>query len=184
MLHACNAVDGTGRKRYPQLGVAARFKRVTRDSLDIFRATAMPGLNLKDIRFPAAVKSDLPDRRPDIADVIYGIHRCSHGHGDDLPSGFELTPIEGNIGDFMFGHNGRVQLSASVVLGLLAVVIFAPENQDQVIPASYKMRLCERVFVVTGWWGGEDRFRELVKIDQSPGFMINFGPWWDDWEPL
>ena len=37
MLHACDAVDGTGKKRYPSLGVAARFKRTIRDSIDIFR---------------------------------------------------------------------------------------------------------------------------------------------------
>jgi hypothetical protein len=30
MLHACNAVDGTGKKRYPKLGVGARFKQTTR----------------------------------------------------------------------------------------------------------------------------------------------------------
>lgn len=28
--------------------------------------------------------------QPDLADLIYGVHRCCHGHGDDLPDGFEL----------------------------------------------------------------------------------------------
>ena len=71
MLHACNAVDGTGKKRYPSLGVAARFKRTIRDSIDIFRMVATPGLNIEQTRFPAAVKSNLSNQRPDIADVIY-----------------------------------------------------------------------------------------------------------------
>ena len=30
------AVDATAKKRYPQLGVASRFKRTIRDGLDIF----------------------------------------------------------------------------------------------------------------------------------------------------
>ena len=92
MVHACNAVDGTAKKRYPQLGVATRFKRAIRDSLDIFRAMAAPGIDFDQSRFPIAVKSDLPDGRPDVADVLYGIHRWVHGHEDELPDGFELTP--------------------------------------------------------------------------------------------
>ena len=71
MQHACNAVDGTGNKRYPQLGVAGRFKHTVRDSLDIFRVMTQPGIDFDQTRFPVAVKSDLPDGRPDIADVLY-----------------------------------------------------------------------------------------------------------------
>ena len=48
MLHACNAEDGTGKKRYPKLGVGARFKRTIRDSLDIFRVIAAPGIEFSD----------------------------------------------------------------------------------------------------------------------------------------
>ena len=36
MRHACNAVDGTAKKRYPQLGVATRFKRTIRQMMEIF----------------------------------------------------------------------------------------------------------------------------------------------------
>jgi hypothetical protein len=92
MVRACNAVDGTGKRRYPQQGVATRFKRTIRDSLNIFGLMAAPAVDFDQSRFPIAVKSDLPDSRPDIADVLYGIHRWNHGHGDELPNGFELTP--------------------------------------------------------------------------------------------
>lgn len=50
--------------------------------------------------------------------------------------------------------------------------------------ARCKMTLCERVFIVNEWWGQEDRCREVVTIDPSPGFMIDFGPWWDNWKPF
>ena len=46
MLHACNAVDGTTKKRYPQQGVATRFRCTIRDSLDIFRVMAAPGIDI------------------------------------------------------------------------------------------------------------------------------------------
>ena len=38
VFHACDAVDETARKRYPSLGVAARFKRTVRDDVDVFQA--------------------------------------------------------------------------------------------------------------------------------------------------
>lgn len=35
MLHACNAVDGTAKKIYPNLGSNARFTKLLRDSYSI-----------------------------------------------------------------------------------------------------------------------------------------------------
>lgn len=45
MVQACNAVDATAKKRYPQLGVATRFKRTIREALDIFGLMAAPGID-------------------------------------------------------------------------------------------------------------------------------------------
>lgn len=58
MLHACNAVDETGRKRYPTLGVGTRFRTALRDSLDIYGVMATPGVDLEKTRFPVGVRSD------------------------------------------------------------------------------------------------------------------------------
>ena len=91
MLHACNAVDAIGNARYPRLGVATQFKRTVRDSLDIFGAMTAQGIDWDQTRFPIAVESDLPDKRPDIADVLYGIHRLGHGHKDEPVSYTHLT---------------------------------------------------------------------------------------------
>ncbi|MCV7342964.1 hypothetical protein [Mycolicibacterium rhodesiae] len=189
MLHACNAVDGTGKKRYPNRRVGARFKRTIRDSIDIFGAVALTGLNVPLLRFPVAVKSDLPDKRPDVADVIYGIHRCTHGHGDELPEGFELTPIQdgGDAVNIRLTLDGKLQLPTSVVMGLLAVAIFAPENNDQVIGGggNYGLTLVWQRLMVNDWWGRGDDFRELVRLDQAPsGFTVDFGRFWNDWKPV
>jgi hypothetical protein len=184
MLHACNAVDGIGKKRYLKLGVAARFKRTMRDSLDIFGAMAMPGINLDETRFPVPVKSDQADKRPDIADIVYGIHRCTQGHGDDLPDGYELMPYAEPIARTRM-HHGKIRLSAATVLGLLAVAVFAPENSGQIIPDGYQLRLHQHTFLISDWWGRQDDFREIIGLirSQSPSVTINFAHWWDDWTP-
>jgi hypothetical protein len=87
MLHACNAVDKAAKKRCPELGVATGCRRIIRESLDIFGLMAAPALDFEHSRFPVTVQSDLPDGRPDIADVLYGVHRSSRGHEEDLPDG-------------------------------------------------------------------------------------------------
>src|SRR5947209_20461860 len=92
MLHAGNAVDGTAKKRYPQQGVATRFKRTIRDSLDIFQIMAAPGIDFEQSRIRIAVKSDMPDACPDFADALYGSHRSNDGQHAGPPEGFQPTP--------------------------------------------------------------------------------------------
>ena len=42
MLRASNAVDATAKKPYPGVGVATRFRRPSRDSLDVLRPMSSP----------------------------------------------------------------------------------------------------------------------------------------------
>ena len=184
MFHACNAIDGTAKKRYPQVGVAVRFKRTTRDALDIFRAMASPGIDFDQTRFPITVKSDLPDKRPDIADVLYGVHRRTHGHDDELPDGFQLTPHGPRVGGVHIWRNGKIELPASAVIGLLAIAVFAPENKGEAVPDGYRLSLYEHVFPIGAWWGWQDHFREMVSVAESPHMPLDFGDLWNDWTPL
>ena len=87
MLHACNAIDGTAKKVYTALGSNARFTKLLRDNYAILGPLGMPGINLVETRFPVTVeRPKATGGTPDLADVVYGIHRCSHGHGDELPT--------------------------------------------------------------------------------------------------
>lgn len=184
MFHACNAVDGTAKKRYPQLGVASRFRRTIRDSLDIYQAMASPGIDYEQTRFPIAVQSDLPDRRPDIADVIYGIHRFGHGHADELPRGFDLTPHSPRVAGVHVWREGRIELAASSILGLLAVAVFAPENKGEVIPINYTLNWYDHNFQLIGWWGWQDHFRDIVSGSRFFPMPIDFSNRWDEWTPV
>ena len=184
MLHACNAVDGTAKKRYPQLGVTTRFKRIIRESLDIFGLMAAPAIDFNNSRFPIAVKSDLPDSRPDIADVVNGVHRWIHGHDDELPQGFELTPYGPRPAGVHIWQNGKIQLPASVAVGLLAIAVFAPENKGETIPDGYQLSWYQYVFHICLWWGWQDHFREIISTAGIPQETLDFSESWDDWTPV
>ncbi len=184
MVQACNAVDTTARKRYPQLGVASRFKRTIRDSLDIFGLMAAPSIDFAQTRFPIAVKSDLPDGRPDIADVLFGVHRRDHGHEDELPNGFDLTPHSPRPLTVHIWRSGKIQLPAAAAIGLLAVAVFAPENKGEAIPDGYQLSWYQHVFHICLWWGWQDHFREIISTAQIPQATLDFAEFWNDWTPL
>ncbi len=184
MVHACNAVDATAKKRYPQLGVATRFKRTIRDALDIFGLMAAPEVDLVQTRFPIAVQSDLPDGRPDIADVLFGVHRYAHGHEDELPNGFELTPHGPRPLSMHVWRNGKIQLPAAAAIGLLAVAVFAPENKGEVIPDGYQLSWYQHVFPICLWWGWQDHFRDIISTARIQQSTLDFAESWHDWTPL
>jgi hypothetical protein len=183
LQHACTAADATAKKRYPQIGVATRFKRTIRDSLDIFHVMTAPGIDFEKSRFPIAVKSDLPDGRPDIADVLYGIHRSGHDHSDELPHGYELTPHGSKSSSVHIWRNGKIQLPASAALGVLAVVVFAPENKGEPIPINYQLSWYQHTFQINAWWGWDEHFREIVSVAQFSKLPLDFAELWDDWSP-
>jgi len=90
MMHACFAVDGTRRKLYPDnRDNNTRFTKLLRDNYSILGPMGAPGVDLRSTRFPVRVLSPkAAGGQPDIADVIYGIHRCCHGHGEGPSRGF------------------------------------------------------------------------------------------------
>ncbi len=184
VFHACDAVNGTAKKRYPQQGIATRFRRTIRDGLDMFHVMAAPGVDFEKTRFPIAVKSDLPDSRPDIADVLWGIHRRSHGHDDELPNGFELTRHGSRDAKLSIWRDGKIQLPAATGLGLLAIAVFAPENKGEPIPINYKLSWYQHDFQISGWWGWQDHFREIISSAQFSQVVVDFDKRWDSWTPL
>lgn len=185
MLHSCNAVDDTSRKRYPSLGAGTRFRRVIRDAVDIYGVMATPGVDLENTRFPVAVRSDLtPEMRPDIADVLYGIHRWLHGHDEESATGFEVSPYVNGSAALRVASDGKIQLPKTAILGLLAIAVFAPENKGEVIPPDYQLSWFDHVFFVSAWWGWQDHFREIVNVDRSSLVALDFGNSWSDWAPV
>ena len=180
MLHACNAIDGTAKKIFPNLQNNARFTKLIRDNYAIFGPMGLPGINLEDTRWPIAVKSPkAPGGLPDIADVIYGVHRCTHGHGDELPDGFDLWP-NASVKDGKTRtciERGKIQLSDRVIFALLGVAVLSKANIGQIAPEGYFLSFADTVMPINEWWGRADDFVPLVAAEQLPSVILNFPNW-------
>lgn len=179
MLHACNAVDGTAKKTYPQSKVGERFRTLLRESYFILGPMAAPGIDLASTFFP--VETDAGKKPLDLADVIYSVHRCSHGHGDELPYGFELIPEAGKKHRVttIVVKNGTVRLSDRVIFGLLAVAVLAPYNVGQSVPIGYHLTYGDIRLEIGEWWGRSADFRDIVARDPPLAVKLDFGDWLD-----
>jgi hypothetical protein len=183
MLHACNAVDGTAKKTYPDLGNAARFTKLLRANYAILGPMGMPGTNLVETRFPVNIKRPLAsDGKPDIADVIYGIHRCSHGHGDELPEGFKLIADAKGIAGITTIEvvRGAIRLSDRMIFALIAVAVLSPMNCDQTVPDGYSLTFGakRRRLIINEWWGKEADFPAIVAEEpMPPSVTLDFSNW-------
>jgi hypothetical protein len=172
MLHACNAIDGTAGKRYKGLGNKARFTRLLRDSYGILGPMGAPGFDLDKSRFDVKTKAT-GDKivEMDIADVIYAVHRCHHGHGDELPEGFELNRDASGMWPrtrTSFSP-GAVGLSDRIIFGLLAVAVLASENIDQNVPNGYFLTLGNTPrMMINQWWGRSADFAAIVASQPEP----------------
>ena len=183
MLHACNAIDGTAKKSYPHiLGSNLRFTRLLRDNYNVLGPMGAPGINLVDTRFPVKVaKPKAPGGKPDLADVIYGIHRCTHGHGNDLPEGFELIPNAAGPAGYTkmeFTKEGTARFSDRIIFGLLAVAVLSPINKGQSVPDDYYLSFGMEKLIINEWWGRVADFPAVVaRGNLMPSIKIDFNEW-------
>ena len=181
MLHACNAIDGTAKKLYPTIGSNKRFTRLLRESYAILGPMGAPGIDLVETRFPVTVqRPKASGGKPDIADVIYGIHRCTHGHGDELPDGFTL--IEDVAGPKrvtrMEIQRGKVRLSDRIIFGLIAVAVLSPANKGQSVPDGYHLTFGDSAqLMINGWWGRAKDFPAIAAQEPMPQVKLDLGEW-------
>ena len=177
MLHACNAIDGTARKKpYGAIGNEARFRRLIREDLEILGKFGMPGINLEKTLFPISLKNK-PAVLMDIADILYKVHRCTHGHGDDLEEGFSLhsdataaqpiTTLEWNA--------GKLMLSDRMLFAMIAVAVVAPENIGQRASDGHYLTFDRgNPMPINDWWGRRDDMLALVRSVELPSVHMDF----------
>lgn len=181
MLHACNAVDGTALKALPgEAGSNKRFTDFLRSNYAILGTMGVPGINLIETRFPIKVmKPKAIGGVPDLADVLYGIHRCTHGHGSEMPEGFELIPDFSSGSDNTSIHieKGRIQLSDRIIFGLLAVAVMDPKNMGQQAPDGYHFALAGKTYEINDWWGKRAEFEKACERINSAQIIMDFGDW-------
>jgi hypothetical protein len=126
----------------------------------------MPGIDLVETRFAVKVeRPKAPGGKPDLADVFFGVHRCSHGHGEELPDGFELMPDARQpvrAGELRKPTvkvvRGAIRLSDRIIFGLIVVAV-SPANKDQHVPNGYYLTFgTEEKLIINEWWGSSYRF--------------------------
>lgn len=174
MAHACMAVDGSAREAYPRMGVGERFTTFLRDHVDVLERMGLFGLDAVDSRF--AVPQEMLRRdgaAPDIADLIYTVHRCAHGHGDAVPSNFELLPNGENWMLEVGNQDGSVRLPESVIWGLLGAVVLSDTNAHQpAVAQDYELlwrpsKVKEADWLtmpINDWWGRERDFLAIALL--------------------
>ncbi|UPK65313.1 hypothetical protein MYP14_08355 [Rhodococcus pyridinivorans] len=189
MLHACAAVDGTGKKKHPKMGSGDRFRIVLRDWYSIIGPMAAGGINLYETRFhiPRRDNPDLP--LPDFADLIYKYHRNPHAHGEAVAQGFEL-------GDSPFGpFSTRLEftpttarLATSTPAALVAAAVADPVNDDERIstdPTGYEFRYwfngIALSFHVDSCWGRGEHIASVIQSLRTPAVTMDFGDWMPEW---
>jgi hypothetical protein len=184
MLHACIAVDGTARKAYPAFASKARFTRLLRENYGVLGPMGAPGIDLAQTRFPVPVPgATASGGEPDIADVIYGIHRCYQAHGEALPAGFELLhDVKGPARITRLEvERGKLRMSDRIIFGLLAVAVLSPVNADLTAPDGYYLTFgSHTVLPINDWWGRAADFPDIAAQDPVPLVKLDFGDWGSD----
>ena len=175
MMHACNAVDGTASKLYPHAGSNSRFTTFIRENYDILGPMILPDIDLTKVRWPIEVNNPkAPGGQPDFADMIYGVHRCCHAHGSELPSGFEIIPLptKPDVISEIGIRKGAIALSENTIWGLLAIVMFAPVNKDLHDPLldTYYLTLGGKPYYINDWWGRKNE----MPIPPEPRVVLDF----------
>lgn len=182
MMHACNAIDGTAKKLYPaEPGSNARFTGLLRNNYAILGPMGMPGINLVETRFPVKVaRPKAPGGKPDLADVIYGVYRCSHGHGETLPHGFDLLSDARGPTRHTTVHieRGKIQLSDRIIFGLIAVAVLCPINIGESVPDGYHLTFgATHKLMINEWWGRAAEFPAISATDPLPSVTLDFREW-------
>lgn len=182
MMHACNAIDGTSRKLFPEMRKAGlRFTRAIRENYDLLGPLGMPGVNLETSRWPiSVVGARAEEPLPDTADLIYGIHRCTHGHGDDLPDGFQLI-AEANSGSDKVTtiiKPGGVRLSDCTIFALLTIAVLSPVNAGLKVPGDFYLTFRKQKYLINDWWGRKDEYLLSIPHLLMPSVHFNIPEHW------
>lgn len=159
MLHVCNAIDGTAQRISGKESTKTDFKNFICKNYDLIGAmTGTYSLDYENIAWPVAVRTPQgPGKTTSLADMIYHIHRCAHGHGVEIPKGFEFIPDIASNGDgtsFAI-KKGAIGLSDRFIWALIATVVFEPANSglaDQELD-EYFLTLGNKKYLINEWWG-------------------------------
>jgi hypothetical protein len=160
VLHACNAVDGTGAKAHPGMGSRRRFVTLLRTHYWLLEPMVLPGINLDETRFDNITLSR--GRTPELAEIVYEVFRCGHAHGEAISDRFGFVASVGGADTrLVLGHE-RLHLPDRLTFGLVAVAVLHPSNAAERVPDGYFFSLADEVFPINEWWARVEDFRAVA----------------------
>src|SRR6266851_7227207 len=161
LLHACIAIDATSKRLYPSsTKVGVRYVNCLRHYYWLLEPMIGAGFNLVETRFTNIQLRN--STSPDLATVIYEIFRCSHAHGDEVPSSFSVLPSEGGFHSRWLLGNGELHMPDRVIWALLSVAVLSQVNRCEKTSGTYYLSLGAEHFTISEWWGREDDFRSIA----------------------
>jgi hypothetical protein len=181
---ALPAVEASAKKKFGA-GGRTSFLRLIRENYDVFHWFSGSFLDFGLLRFPTLDPKLTDGRvvdRPDLAQVLYYLHRCSLAHGQELGENCSILPRkpDGSF-DFQIDKVGNgVRLPEPIAWGLLASVVLEPINADPESRSGnfFTLGLAPNTYFlnVDLFWGAKDRVKKVVAKyetppDQTPSVM-------------
>lgn len=180
MMNACAAMSSTAQRWAPKSATNRQaFTNFLRANYEVLGPMALRGLNVAAQRFPLNITSSLGQGEwPDLADVIYTVHRNAHMHGDEVKLGYELTErVDGPVSQCQIDiENRTIHLPWNVIPGLCATAILSELNVGQQVPAGYHLTwgFPAMRFEVNEWWGRKHDFLDKLATQPSASATIDF----------
>ncbi len=158
LLHACIAIDATSKRMYPsERKVGIRYVNCLRSYYWLLEPAMGAGFDLVETRFSNITLGK--NKQPDFAEVVYEVFRCSHAHGDEVPSAYSVTRSEGGFySEWLLAH-GELHMPDRVIWALLSAAVFSKANRNEKTTGDYSLSLGNERFLICESWGKEDKFR-------------------------
>ncbi|MBA3909716.1 MAG: hypothetical protein C0524_07470 [Rhodobacter sp.] len=173
---ALPAIEASAKKKYGR-GGRASFIKLIRENYEVFHWFSGSFLDFVELRFPTLDPSLTDGQtvdRPDLAQVLYYLHRCSLAHGQELGESCSILPRkpDGSF-DYHIDKVGKgIRLPEPIAWGVLATVVLEPINTNlesrsgnyftlSLPPITYFLN-------VDLFWGAKDRLKRVVEKYDAP----------------
>ncbi len=173
---ALPALEASARRKYGT-GGRRSFMKFIGENYDVFHWFSGSFLDFGVLRFPTLDPSLTDGQivdRPDLAQVLYYLLRCSLAHGQELSDNCSILPrkADGSF-DFQIDKGGKgIRLPEPIAWGVLAAVVLDPINIDLESRSGnyFTLGLAPNTYFlnVDLFWGAKERVRKVVAKYETP----------------
>ncbi|KKL99389.1 hypothetical protein LCGC14_1814930 [marine sediment metagenome] len=162
LVAICAAVDRTAREEYCKPGTES-YKRFVRENFHLIIPTVFGKHDIGGMKFAFGHQSPRPEHTKGdswtIEDVLYHAVRCGLYHDAEL-----LPNIKFVESATLSGGGDQIEISASLVCGLIAAVVLTPCNRSQVAPKDGILNYRGIPLPISKLWGRRAEFLWLVDV--------------------